>query len=981
VKGSVPGKPALPWWTWVLPLLIFHFGTGLSLGFQIAPGMSLWYLPVPLGMLLIQWWGPRVLLGLYLNGVLCAGYWGFVHWWLWPLYALPETLKVALSWFLFTRALNGKAWLPDLSNTWRFLAFGVLAPCAAGAVYGQAQFLLLGDTAPGNLAHNIFTDFVLDSLSPFALTIPALLFATSFMEKHGLSLTRGAHPRPPLVLSDRFKPAMFYEAAALFAGLLLLSLCVSLEKYWFVYGVFLIWSALRFGIGLAALAVVWTIFLTLPLPAFLRNRFAADLMAQSELIQINLNLATLCFAALAVGRALSDVFQEIDSRVKVEGDLRRIIAEGEALRGAVREGENKYRTLFQSANDAIILGDDGIVIDCNDRALEMFGTGRDAFIGASVAALYPPVGDGGSDAPDEIRKLRAAAMEGRPQFFEWRLRRRDGTQFDTEMTFVGVTLEGKRVVMGVIRDITKRKAMERALLENEVRYRTLFESANDAIVLTQNGIVLDCNQRTLDLFRYKREEMIGAPMTIGFAEIQPDGAPSEEKIQGYRSAALAGISQNFEWHQRRSDGSTFESEASMTAVTIEGRRMLQVVIRDVSERKRIERALIESEERFRQMAENIQEVFFLLERETERMLYLSPLARTILGLPVSDIAKRPMAFFERVHAEDRERIAFFTGGGWHSRATNDDFRYERPDGQLRWLRLRSFLIRDDKGEVFRVAGVIADITDYKRAQEEAREHQQRLIQADKMNSLGQMVSGVAHEINNPNNLIMLNGDVMETFWRHMRPALREHASGNPDWKLAGIPYGNAEGKFETLLGGISGGAKRIKRIVDNLKDFARMDGGDLSEAVALDKVVAASVDIVENLVRKSTDHFSVSHAENLPRVRGNFQKLEQVIINLITNACQALEARGDSIRVSTWHDKDSGMVGLRVEDEGKGIPGELLNKVADPFFTTKRDSGGTGLGLSVSYGIIREHRGVMEFKSAGKRGTTVEIRIPAMKES
>jgi polar amino acid transport system substrate-binding protein len=222
---------------------------------------------------------------------------------------------------------------------------------------------------------------------------------------------------------------------------------------------------------------------------------------------------------------------------------------------------------------------------------------------------------------------------------------------------------------------------------------------------------------------------------------------------------------------------------------------------------------------------------------------------------------------------------------------------------------------------------------------------------------------------------------METFWRHMRPALREHATGNADWKLAGIPYGVAEGKFETLLGGISGGAKRIKRIVDNLKDFARMDGGDLSEAVALDKVVAASVDIVENLVRKSTDHFSVSHAENLPRVRGNFQKLEQVIINLITNACQALEARGKAIRVSTWHDRDSGMVGLRVEDEGKGISPELLDKVADPFFTTKRDSGGTGLGLSVSYGIIREHRGVMEFKSAEKRGTTVEIRIPVMKES
>jgi polar amino acid transport system substrate-binding protein len=266
-------------------------------------------------------------------------------------------------------------------------------------------------------------------------------------------------------------------------------------------------------------------------------------------------------------------------------------------------------------------------------------------------------------------------------------------------------------------------------------------------------------------------------------------------------------------------------------------------------------------------------------------------------------------------------------------------------------------------------------------EEEAREHQQRLIQADKMNSLGLMVSGVAHEINNPNNLIMLNGDVMETFWRHMRPILREHASQNPDWKLAGIPYGSAEGKFETLLGGVSGGAKRIKRIVDNLKDFARMDGGDLSESVAMEKVVEASVGIVENLIKKSTDRFSIAHGEPLPRIRGNFQKLEQVIINLITNACQALDSRDKAVRVLTWHEKDTDSVGIRVEDEGKGIATGLLNKVSDPFFTTKRDTGGTGLGLSVTYGIIREHRGIIEIKSEENRGTCVEIRIPALKST
>ncbi|MDB5047337.1 MAG: hypothetical protein JWO30_408 [Fibrobacteres bacterium] len=981
MKGYMADKPALPWWTWVVPLLVFHFGTGLSLGFQISPGMSLWYLPVPLGMILIQWWGPRVLVGLFLNAMLCAGYWGLYRWWLWPLYAVPETLKVALSWWLFTRMMNGKSWLPNLSNTWRFLLFGVILPCGIATFYGQIQLLAFGDIGRDQLVRNTYVEFVLDILSPFALTVPILLFATSWMERNGFSLTRGAYPRPALVLSGRLKRSMVFEAVGVFAALLALSLYVSLDRYWFIYGVFLIWSALRFGFGLAALASVWTIFLTLPLPAMLSNRFTESMMAQSDILKVNLNLATLCFAALVVGRALSDMIQEIETRGRVEDDLRKSIAEWEAMRETVREGEDKYRILFESASDGIVLGDNGILFECNDKALELFGATREECIGSHVSRFFPPTLEDGSDAALEIAKFRGAAMEGKAQFFEWKMQRLDGTPFDADMTFVGVTLEGKRVVMAVIRDITKRKTMEKTILENESRYRTLFESASDAIILSRDGIILDCNQRCAEMFRYAREELIGSPVTRGFREFQPDGQRSLDKLRGIREAALAGAPQTYEWQQLRSDGTAFESETALTMLTIDGTRMLQVVIRDLSERKRIEGALIESEARFRQMAENIQEIFFLLDRATERMLYLSPLAKTILGIPVSNIANRPFAFIDRVHPEDKIRIGFFVDGAWHKQTFNEDFRFNRPDGQMRWLRLRSFLIRDEKDEVFRVAGVIADITEYKTAQEEARQHQQRLIQADKMNSLGLMVSGVAHEINNPNNLIMLNGDVMDTFWKHMRPVLRDHVSRNPDWKLAGIPYGNAEGKFETLLGGVSGGSKRIKRIVDNLKDFARMDGGDLSESVAMEKVVEASVAIVENLIKKSTDSFSVAHGEGLPRIRGNFQKLEQVVINLITNACQALETRSKAIRVITWHERESGLVGIRVEDEGKGIPAELLNKVADPFFTTKRDHGGTGLGLSVTYGIIREHRGEIEFKSEAGRGTTVEIRIPSLKES
>lgn len=848
-------KQALPRWTWILPLLIFPLGTGLSMGFRVSPGLSLWYLPVPLGMILIHWWGPRVLVGLYINAMFCAGYWGLHRWWLWPVYAIPETLNVALSWWLFSRLLQGKPWLPNLPHTWKFLLFGILVPCGAATLAGRTLMALTGDSGPGNPLHYAYVEFVLEILSAFALTVPALLFATSWMEKRGLSLTRGAFPRPALVLTAGSGRILAFQAAGVALALVALCLYVPLDEYWFVYGALMIGSALRFGIGAAALVSLWTILLTLPLSALFRGADPEGWLGRSELLNINLNLATLCFAVLVVGRALSDLFLEIERRARVEEELRKSISEWERMRTTVREGEDKYRILFDTAGDAIVLSDDGVIVDCNMRGLQIFG--------------------------------------------------------------------------------------------------------------------------------YPRDELVGFPALKCFPEFQSDGKRSRERMLELRDAAMEGDSQNVEWIHQRANGATFESEVNMTPVRIGGKRMLQVVIRDISDRKRIERALIESEERFRQMAENIQEVFFLLDCAAEKVLYLSPLAGTILGVPVSDMASRPMSFIDRMHPDDADRIGFYRDGAWRKRTFNEDFRFTRPDGETRWLRLRSFLIRKGEGEgdVFRVAGVIGDITDYKRAQEESRAHQQRLVQSDKMNSLGQMVSGVAHEVNNPNNLIMLNTDVMQTFWRHMRPVLREHVSGNPDWKLAGIPYGVAEGKFETLLGGVTGGAKRIKRIVDNLKDFARIDGGDLSESLAIDKVVDASVGIVESLIRKSTDRFTLANTEGLPRVRGNFQKLEQVIINLVTNACQSLESRSKAIRIATWHDREAGMVVIRVEDEGRGIPAGLLDKVADPFFTTKRDSGGTGLGLSVSYGIVREHRGRIEFTSQELRGTTVEIRIPTLMES
>ena len=171
-------------------------------------------------------------------------------------------------------------------------------------------------------------------------------------------------------------------------------------------------------------------------------------------------------------------------------------------------------------------------------------------------------------------------------------------------------------------------------------------------------------------------------------------------------------------------------------------------------------------------------------------------------------------------------------------------------------------------------------------------------------------------------------------------------------------------------------AKRIKRIVSELKDFARRDSAELTEMLDLNLCAQAALRLVENTVVKSTHRIVSSFAVGLPRVKGNSQRIEQVIVNLLLNASQSLEGSGKSIQISTRHDRFRDLVLLTVRDEGRGVEPEHLARLTDPFFTTKRDEGGCGLGLSISAGIVKQHGGMLNFDSQPGFGTTVTMELP-----
>lgn len=276
----------------------------------------------------------------------------------------------------------------------------------------------------------------------------------------------------------------------------------------------------------------------------------------------------------------------------------------------------------------------------------------------------------------------------------------------------------------------------------------------------------------------------------------------------------------------------------------------------------------------------------------------------------------------------------------------------------------------------RTAALEHEIDERKQAAEMLCLQQQQLIQADKMAALGVLVSGMAHEINNPNGLILLNLPVVIEAMKDIDLILQAYYVEHGDFKMGGLAYSRMRREMPHLLDEMNGAAKRIKRIVEDLKQFSRKSDGGFDELVDLNNVVETSVRLAENSLRTATNHYSVRYTEPIPKVKGNFHRLEQVVVNLLLNACQSLESPDKGIFVSTSIEPGTGSVIVQVCDEGVGIPEEHMARLTDPFFTTKRDTGGTGLGLAISAGIIREHGGTVRFESVQGEGTTVIVGLP-----
>ena len=293
-------------------------------------------------------------------------------------------------------------------------------------------------------------------------------------------------------------------------------------------------------------------------------------------------------------------------------------------------------------------------------------------------------------------------------------------------------------------------------------------------------------------------------------------------------------------------------------------------------------------------------------------------------------------------------------------------RMRRKDGSEIWVEFNARSEKDEEGRTVFIEGKLTDITARKDAERKAELRRQKMIQADKMASLGVLVAGVAHEINNPNSFLTLNLPLLRDIWADALHVLDDYQDEHGDFVLGGLEYSELRQQMPLLLQGMVDGSERIKDIVSRLKDYSRQRPEGEREATDLNNVVAGAPGYLVRLAPEPT------------LVEADPQRMIQVLINLLVNACEAVPVSGGEITVQVLsrHGEDQAWAGVEVRDNGCGIDPLDLKYIQDPFFTTKREQGGTGLGLSISSAIMHDHGGRLEFSSRPGQGTTVRMLLP-----
>jgi two-component system NtrC family sensor kinase len=621
----------------------------------------------------------------------------------------------------------------------------------------------------------------------------------------------------------------------------------------------------------------------------------------------------------------------------------RDITERKRMEREIREATKRFEKIAEMGEDGIIVFDEDSRIEfSNQMASEIIGLPKDQILGREFFSL---IGKRDEEFLEEM-VMRGEGL-GQKVCTEMFLQAPQGPVKETEVCIAPTRSDDGRIkTYAYIRDITERKKFEKELKESEEKFRNLFERVRHGLFISsKEGRFIDCNQAMLEMLGYHdKEEFLKIDITKDLY-VNP-----EDRNKFQRLVEKEGFVKDFEVEFMKKKGEkitvllTAHAKRDQNGEII-GYEGLNI---DISDRKRMERELKETNEFLTNMIESSVDGIIVTNMKGDILIYNKG-AENILGYKIEEVVGKMNIqgiYPPGVAKEVMEKLRSPDFGGV-GKLTSFPIFHRRKDGELIEGDLSASIIYDEKGNEIASIGIFKDLRERLGMERELQKIQQALLQSEKLAAMGRLTSQIAHELNNPIYGIMNTLELLKTE----------------------IP---PESKRRRILELSLSETQRLSEMLRNMLSFSKPEE-EKRRPIRINELVEGILLVMEKQMRESNIKVETSFDDEIPEVMASTNQMRQVMLNMIKNAKEAMP-KGGTLTVRT--SREDNRVMIHIQDTGMGIPEEIRNKIFEAFFTTKQKVKGVGLGLSVCYGIIKDHSGEIKVESEEGEGTTFTISLP-----
>jgi len=634
------------------------------------------------------------------------------------------------------------------------------------------------------------------------------------------------------------------------------------------------------------------------------------------------------------------------------------ITERNRAEDARRESEEKYRTLTEQSLMGIVVLQDFRIVFANDAFAEISGYSVEELRSlppAKVQAMIHPE----DQALVWGRFHDRLAGKAVPPHYEYHGIRKDGTVCLLEMHSNRIEYGGKLAIQGAIIDITDRKQAEETLRYREEHFQALIENSSDVIT------VID----SLGTVRYQ------SPNYKAVWGRAPTGEIGRDMLKDVHPDEAALVSEKFDYLLKNPRGIVSinvraqHTDGSWRTIEVVGHNLLDnpvvcgivVNFRDITKRKQAEEKLRQSEKRYRLIAENTRDVIITTDMNL-RLTYVSPSIKYLTTRTAEEVMAMSLEELLTPASLEVATKAFVEELEIATRQPRDPTRSRilelevmRQDGSTVWTEARTNFLRGAEDQPVGLITVLRDMTERRKAEEEKIELELKAQVASRLASVGEMVAGVAHEINNP--LTVVTG---------YAPLLMDRKDIPAD--------------IQRDLALINDGAQRVAGIIRRLLAFSRQTKPE-QKLVGINELIEGALALRAYHLITSNIKLTTQLTPDLPPTVADPGQIQQVLLNLIVNAETEMKLAHGKGELTITTEKSDNTIKISVKDDGPGIKPEIMDRIFDPFFTTRKVGQGTGLGLSLCYGIVAEHNGKIYTKSKPGKGATFIVELPIVTEA